>query len=134
MTAGACTDTVTTVEHRPDVALLDVGMPLLSGRAVLAEVVRLELATRVLVCSAHGEPAVVRALLQGGTRGSLAARPRDRRADVHQPRDRQNEPQAVLGEARRVGPHGARRDGDAARLLRSAHRRGGDAYSRFSAK
>lgn len=58
--------------HTPDIALLDLRMPELGGRGVLAEVVRLKLATRVIVCSAHGEPAVVRALLEDGARGYLS--------------------------------------------------------------
>jgi two-component system, NarL family, nitrate/nitrite response regulator NarL len=57
--------------HAPDIALLDLRMPMLGGRAVLGEVVRLRLATRVIVCSAHGEPAVVRAVLEDGARGYL---------------------------------------------------------------
>lgn len=60
------------LEHRPHVALLDLRMPSLDGRAVLGEIVRAGLPTRVLVCSAHGEPTIVRALLQDGARGYLA--------------------------------------------------------------
>jgi two-component system nitrate/nitrite response regulator NarL len=58
--------------HLPDVAVLDLRMPLFDGRAVLGEVVRLRLATRVLICSAHGEPALLRAVLGDGAAGYLA--------------------------------------------------------------
>ena len=59
------------LEHRPDVALLDLRMPVLSGRAVLDEVVRRELRTRIVVCSAHAEPPIVRAVIESGARGYL---------------------------------------------------------------
>jgi two-component system, NarL family, nitrate/nitrite response regulator NarL len=59
------------VEHRPDVALLDLRMPLLSGREVLGEVRRLKLPTRVLICSAHTEPPTVHALIEDGARGYI---------------------------------------------------------------
>jgi two-component system nitrate/nitrite response regulator NarL len=58
--------------HQPDVAVLDLRMPVLDGRVVLAEVVRRGLGTRVLICSAHGEPAVVRSVLGEGAAGYLA--------------------------------------------------------------
>jgi two-component system nitrate/nitrite response regulator NarL len=65
------------VEHRPHVAVLDQRMPGLEGREVLAEVKRSELQTRVLICSAHAEPAIVHALIAGGARGFVekVARP-----------------------------------------------------------
>ena len=59
------------VEHRPDVALLDLRMPRLSGREVLCEVTRLKLSTRVLICSAHSEPPIVHALVEDGARGYI---------------------------------------------------------------
>lgn len=58
--------------HAPTIAVLDLRMPLMDGRAVLGEVVRMRLATRVLICSAHGEPALVRAVLGDGAAGYLA--------------------------------------------------------------
>jgi two-component system nitrate/nitrite response regulator NarL len=57
------------VEHSPDVAVLDLRMPGLSGREVLGEVRRRQLRTRVLMCSAHTEPTIVHALISGGARG-----------------------------------------------------------------
>jgi two-component system nitrate/nitrite response regulator NarL len=57
------------VEHRPDIALLDMRMPELSGREVLAEVRRMKLPTRVLICSAHAEDGIVHAVIQDGARG-----------------------------------------------------------------
>ncbi len=57
--------------HQPAIALLDLRMPRLDGRGVLAEVVRLKLPTSVLVYTAHSEPALVRAVLEDGARGYL---------------------------------------------------------------
>jgi two-component system nitrate/nitrite response regulator NarL len=59
-------------EHRPAVALLDLQMPQPDGHAVLNEVVRLKLPTRVVICSMFYDPALVRTLLDHGARGYLA--------------------------------------------------------------
>jgi len=72
---ACCTDGRAAVaaisEHRPDVALVDMRMPRLDGRAVVVEVVRLKLDTRVIVYSAHGTLATVRAVLEDGACGFL---------------------------------------------------------------
>lgn len=60
--------------HRPDVALVDLYMPLLNGREVLNEVVRLKLPTAIVMLSAHAEPPIVRAVLEEGARGYLDKR------------------------------------------------------------
>lgn len=58
--------------HRPQVALLDYRMPQLDGAQVAAAVVRDELPTRVLLVSAHDEPAIVYTALQQGAAGFLS--------------------------------------------------------------
>lgn len=58
-------------EHLPDVALLDYRMPGLDGADVAAAVRKNELPTRVLLLSAHDEPAIVYQALQQGAAGFL---------------------------------------------------------------
>jgi two-component system nitrate/nitrite response regulator NarL len=58
-------------EHAPDVALLDYQMPGMDGGEVAAAVVRDELATRVLLVSAHDEAEIVYHALQQGAAGFL---------------------------------------------------------------
>lgn len=55
--------------QRPDVALLDYRMPGLDGAQVAAAVRGQELPTRVLLISAHDEPAIVYQALQQGAAG-----------------------------------------------------------------
>lgn len=59
-------------DHRPDVALLDHQMPGLDGAEVAAAVTRDALPTRVLLVSAHDDPAVVYHALQQGAAGFLS--------------------------------------------------------------
>lgn len=58
-------------EHVPDVALLDYRMPGMDGAQVAAAVRSHELPTRVLLLSAHDEPAIVYQALQQGAAGFL---------------------------------------------------------------
>lgn len=58
-------------ERRPDVALLDYQMPGMDGAGVAAAVVRDQLPTRVLLVSAHDDPAIVYHALQQGAAGFL---------------------------------------------------------------
>ena len=58
-------------QHVPQVALLDFRMPLLDGTQVAAAVSKAGLATRVLLLSAHNEPAIVYHALQEGASGFL---------------------------------------------------------------
>ena len=58
-------------ERRPDVALLDYQMPGMDGGDVAAAVVRDALRTRVLLVSAHDDPAIVYHALQQGAAGFL---------------------------------------------------------------
>lgn len=55
--------------HQPDVALLDYRMPGMDGAQVAAAVRAQGLATRVLLISAHDEPAIVYQALQQGAAG-----------------------------------------------------------------
>ncbi|MGE2815727.1 response regulator [Mycobacterium heidelbergense] len=57
--------------HLPDVALLDYRMPSMDGSEVAAAVRSQELPTRVLLLSAHDEPAIVFQALQQGAAGFL---------------------------------------------------------------
>ena len=56
-------------EHLPDVALLDYRMPGMDGGQVAAAVRSQALPTRVLLISAHDEPAIVYQALQQGAAG-----------------------------------------------------------------
>ena len=58
-------------DHSPVVALLDYRMPGLDGAQVAAAVVRDKLPTRVVLLSAHDEPAIVFMALQDGAAGFL---------------------------------------------------------------
>jgi nucleoside-diphosphate-sugar epimerase len=58
-------------EHTPDVALLDNRMPGMDGAEVAAAVRRDELATRVLLVSAHDDAEIVYHALQQGAAGYL---------------------------------------------------------------
>jgi len=57
------------LEHRPDVALLDVEMPGLDGIAATAEVRRAAPDTRVLIVTTFGRPGYLRRALQAGADG-----------------------------------------------------------------
>jgi two-component system, NarL family, nitrate/nitrite response regulator NarL len=57
--------------HRPEVALLDFGMPGMDGTQIAAAIQRDALPTRVLLLSAHDESAIVYQALQAGAAGFL---------------------------------------------------------------
>lgn len=57
------------LEHRPDVALLDVEMPGLDGIAATAEVRKAAPGTRVLIVTTFGRPGYLRRALQAGAAG-----------------------------------------------------------------
>jgi two-component system response regulator DesR len=57
------------LEHRPDVALLDVEMPGLDGIGAAAEVRRVAPATRVLIVTTFGRPGFLRRALRSGADG-----------------------------------------------------------------
>jgi len=60
-----------TLELQPDVALLDIGMPLLNGIEATRQIVRRLPDVRVLILSMHAEEAYVVQALQAGARGYL---------------------------------------------------------------
>jgi two-component system response regulator DesR len=57
------------LEHRPDVALLDVEMPGLDGISATAEVRAAAPGTRVLIVTTFGRPGYLRRALQAGASG-----------------------------------------------------------------
>ncbi|GAB3787373.1 response regulator transcription factor [Nocardioides ungokensis] len=57
------------LEHRPDVALLDVEMPGMDGITATAEVRRASPDTRVLIVTTFGRPGYLRRALQAGASG-----------------------------------------------------------------
>ena len=55
--------------HRPDVAIIDVAMPLLNGIEVVRQLARRTPSTRVLVLTMHADEAYVAQVLQAGAAG-----------------------------------------------------------------
>jgi len=58
-------------QHRPDVAILDVAMPLLNGIEATRQITKRAPNTRVLVLSMHADEAYVTQMLQAGATGYL---------------------------------------------------------------
>ena len=58
-------------QHKPDVAILDVAMPLLNGIEATRQIARRVPNTRVLVLSMHADEAYVTQILQAGATGYL---------------------------------------------------------------
>jgi two-component system, NarL family, response regulator NreC len=58
-------------QHKPDVAILDVAMPLLNGIEATRQITRRMPGTRVLVLSMHADEAYVTQILQAGATGYL---------------------------------------------------------------
>jgi DNA-binding NarL/FixJ family response regulator len=58
-------------EHRPDVAIVDVAMPLLNGIEATRQIVKKSPTTRVLVLSMHADDAYVVQILKAGALGYL---------------------------------------------------------------
>jgi two-component system, NarL family, response regulator NreC len=58
-------------QHKPDVAILDVAMPLLNGIETTRQITRRVPNTRVLVLSMHADEAYVTQILQAGATGYL---------------------------------------------------------------
>jgi DNA-binding NarL/FixJ family response regulator len=59
------------IEITPDVAVLDIGMPLLNGVEATRQIVRRAPSVRVLILSMHSEQAYVTQAVQAGARGYL---------------------------------------------------------------
>ena len=58
-------------QHRPDVAILDVAMPLLNGIEATRQITKRVPSTRILVLSMHADEAYVTQILQAGATGYL---------------------------------------------------------------
>lgn len=58
-------------QHRPDVAILDIAMPLLNGIEATRQITKRVPGTRVLVLSMHSDEAYVTQILQAGATGYL---------------------------------------------------------------
>src|SRR5688500_5481019 len=58
-------------QHKPDVAILDVAMPLLNGIEATRQIAKRLPNTRVLVLSMHADEADVTQVLQAGDTGEL---------------------------------------------------------------
>jgi DNA-binding NarL/FixJ family response regulator len=56
---------------RPDVAVLDIGMPLLNGIEATRQIVRRSPSVRILILSMHSDEAYVVRVLQAGAKGYL---------------------------------------------------------------
>jgi DNA-binding NarL/FixJ family response regulator len=59
------------IAHKPDVAIIDVAMPLLNGIDATLQIVRRAPETRVLMLSMHAEEAYVMRALQAGATGYM---------------------------------------------------------------
>ena len=59
------------IAHKPDVAIIDVAMPLLNGIDATQQIVRRTPETRVLMLSMHAEEAYVMRALQAGATGYI---------------------------------------------------------------
>jgi RNA polymerase sigma factor (sigma-70 family) len=58
-------------EHKPDIAILDIAMPLLNGIEATRQIVRHRPTVRVLVLSMHADEAYITQVLQAGAAGYL---------------------------------------------------------------
>jgi two-component system response regulator NreC len=61
-------------ESRPDVALMDLTMPRVSGMEALQKILRDSVKTRVVVLTMHDEPAYLRSVLAAGASGYVLKR------------------------------------------------------------
>ena len=59
------------IEHDPDVAILDIGMPLLNGIEATRQIVKRAPTVRVLILSMHSDEAYITKALQAGAKGYL---------------------------------------------------------------
>ena len=58
-------------EHQPDIVILDIGMPKLSGIEVAARAQKLERAPGVIILSVHGDESYIMRALAAGARAYL---------------------------------------------------------------
>jgi NarL family two-component system response regulator LiaR len=70
--SGQGQETVELIEkHRPDVAILDIGMPGLNGVEVAARTAKVSPKTRVVMLSMHADASYIRQALRAGASGYL---------------------------------------------------------------
>jgi DNA-binding NarL/FixJ family response regulator len=58
-------------EHQPDVAVIDISMPLLNGLEVTREIKKYSAKTEVLIFTMHDIDQLAREILQAGAKGYL---------------------------------------------------------------
>ena len=63
---------------RPDLVLLDIGLPVLSGMAAARQILASDPQSRIMFVSANGSPAMVEAAIRMGVQGYLL------KSDAHQ--------------------------------------------------
>jgi DNA-binding NarL/FixJ family response regulator len=73
------------LQHRPDVAVLDIRMPRLDGLAAAAEIARTAPATAVVILTTFGDDAYIAGALEAGATGFLlkSGDPRELIAGIH---------------------------------------------------
>ena len=87
-------------QHKPDVAILDVAMPLLNGVEATRQIVKRVPGVRVLVLSMHADEAYVTQILQAGAAGYLLKDSAD--VDLMQAVQRRRRGQVVLQSGHRA--------------------------------
>ena len=58
-------------QHKPDIAIIDIGMPLLNGIEATRQIVRRVPKCRVLILSMHSDEAYITRAIQAGAKGFL---------------------------------------------------------------
>jgi DNA-binding NarL/FixJ family response regulator len=66
------------IAHKPDVAVLDIGMPLLNGVEATRQIHKLSPATEVLILTMHDSDLLVQEVLEAGARGYILKDDADR--------------------------------------------------------
>jgi DNA-binding NarL/FixJ family response regulator len=67
-----------TIAHKPDVAVLDIGMPLLNGVEATRQIHKLSPETEVLILTMHDSDLLVQEVLEAGARGYILKDDADR--------------------------------------------------------
>jgi DNA-binding NarL/FixJ family response regulator len=104
-------------KHKPDVAVLDIGMPLLNGVDATRRIVKSSPQTRVLILTMHESDELVQQVIEAGARGYILKDDADRVLLAAVEALRLNKPYFSL----RVSPAGStdERSHDPAKLQRS---------------
>lgn len=55
-------------EHRPDIVLLDITLPKMSGITVLSEILKIDAKAKVVMCSAMGQEKLITEALRKGAK------------------------------------------------------------------